>query len=605
MPTFNQVAFIPRAVESLLAQTFSGWELVIVDDGSSDGTSEVLEGWKSHPQFRHYRLDENQGFAAALNCALDHACGEMIAYLPSDDNYYRNHLASLLRCLDANPGAVLAYAGIRFKQRLAARGKIPGYPLQLVQVMHRRVQERWVEREQLITDDLDRLFWSRLRKHGNAQGTGRITCEWVDHPNQHHKAILEPMGGGLNPYRARYGVRHPLRFHSSRGNSVDEVEHYRRFRERADTPPAVDGLKILLVGELAFNPERVLALEERGHRLYGLWTPRPWWFNTVGPLPFGHVHDLRRATLRKDTARLGIDIIYALLNWQAVPFAHEVLRAQLGVPFVWHFKEGPWLCMEHGTWPQLIDLLTGSDGQIYSSPEERDWFAGAVPATRNGLAMVLDGDLPKQEWFTDERSARLSASDGEFHTVVPGRPVGLPPVRLRELAREKIHLHFYGDVQQSAWRRWIAEAQALGSGYLHLHPHVGPDRWVVEFSRYDAGWLHFLRSRNKGDIRESFWDDLNYPARMATLAAAGLPLIQYDNAGSIVATQSLAQQLDIGVFCKSIAELGMQLRDRRQMERLRDNMWRERLRFSFDYHADRLVEFFCTVIANHSHSHAS
>jgi glycosyltransferase involved in cell wall biosynthesis len=599
MPAFNQGAFIDRAIESLLAQTFTAWELLIVDDCSFDETSERIQYWKSHPQVRCYRLERNRGFAAALNCALDRAQGELIAYLPCDDQYYREHLASLVRCLEAHPRAVLAYAGVRYKQRRGACGKIPGRPLQLVQAMHRRGEERWVEREQLVTDDLDRLFWAKLLERGEARGTRRITCEWIDHPAQHHKAILESAGGGLNPYRRRYAVPHPLRFQSSRGDYFDEVGLYRRFRDRPGTPPAADGLKILLVGELAFNPERILALEERGHRLYGLWMAKPWWFNTVGPLPFGHVQDLSPATWREDIRRLGIDLIYALLNWQAVRFAHEVLLARPGVPFVWHFKEGPWLSMEHGAWPQLIDLHTLSDGQIYSSPEERDWFAATVPATREGLAMTLDGDLPKREWFAGRRAPRLSALHGEFHTVVPGRPVGLPPVRLRELAAEKIHLHFYGNVQQAAWRRWIEKAQAMGPGYLHLHPYVGPDRWVAEFSRYDAGWLHFLRSRNKGDIARAFWDDLNYPARMAPLAAAGLPLIQYDNRGSIMATQSLASRLQVGIFAKSMAELGMHLRNRSRMEQLRANMWRERQQFSFDRHVDELVEFFRAAIQNY------
>jgi hypothetical protein len=84
---------------------------------------------------------------------------------------------------------------------------------------------------------------------------------------------------------------------------------------------------------------------------------------------------------------------------------------------------------------------------------------------------------------------------------------------------------------------------------------------------------------------------------MAALAAAGLPMIQYDNTGSIVAMQSLTRPLGIGVFCKSIAELGAQLRDRGEMERLRSNVWRERPRFTFDFHADSLLDFFRTVIA--------
>ena len=66
-----------------------------------------------------------------------------------------------------------------------------------------------------------------------------------------------------------------------------------RWIERGEL--VTDDLKILLVGELAYNAERVLALEERGHKLYGLWTPEPYWWNTVGPLPFGHVEDIPRA----------------------------------------------------------------------------------------------------------------------------------------------------------------------------------------------------------------------------------------------------------------------------------------------------------------------
>ena len=66
MPTFNQARFLDRALENLLAQTFPGWELLIVDDGSSDDTAEVLARW-THPQFRCHRLNGNQGFAAALS----------------------------------------------------------------------------------------------------------------------------------------------------------------------------------------------------------------------------------------------------------------------------------------------------------------------------------------------------------------------------------------------------------------------------------------------------------------------------------------------------------------------------------------------------------
>ncbi len=597
MPTYNQAAFLRRAVRSLLTQTFSNWELLIADDGSSDETPALIAQYRTDPRIRDWRFEENGGVARALNFAFTEARAPLVAYLPSDDIYYPGHLASLLALLASRPEACLAYSGVRFHERRMEAGQIPGFPLQLVQVMHRRAEQRWTERQELVSDDLERLFWSKLRPGGAFAGTGEISCEWVDHPRQHHKTIRENMGGGVNPYRSRYHVKHPLRFQSSVGSYTDEITQYARFREQPQTPPAPDGLKILLVGELAFNPDRVLALEERGHQLYGLWIDNPWWLNTVGPLPFGHVQDLPRSDWRNAIRKLQPDIIYALLNWHAVAFAHEVLQAGLGIPFVWHFKEGPWLCLEHDLWPRMVDLHTRSDGQIYSTPELRDWFETIVPGcTQHGRTMVLDGDLPKREWFEGTPSPRLSDVDGDFHTVVPGRPIGLHPGLLRDLAAERIHLHFYGDLQHRDWGPWVEEGQRVAPGYLHLHSHVAVSQWVTELSRYDAGWLHFQKSDNGGNLGSAFWDDLNFPARMATLAAAGLPWLQYDNAGAIVATQTIARQLDIGVFCRDMASLGAQLRNRERMTQLRNNVWRHRPLFTFDHHADDLVAFFRRVI---------
>jgi hypothetical protein len=291
-------------------------------------------------------------------------------------------------------------------------------------------------------------------------------------------------------------------------------------------------------------------------------------------------------------------VIYALLNWQTVRFAHQILDENPGIPFVWHFKEGPFICLEKDLWRELLELYCRADGQIYSSPEMRDWFETVAPGiSQSAPALVLDGDLPKRDWFDAPRSPRLSERDGQIHTVVPGRPIGLHPHTVGELAGQGIHLHFYGDFTQGVWRDWIAKVEELARGYLHLHPNVDQDRWVSEFSKYDAGWLHLFESRNGGDLRRADWDDLNYPARIATLAVAGLPLLQRDNSGAVVAAQTLARQLEIGVFFRSMEHLRAQLADAPRMERIRANVWRQRELFTFDEHADRLVEFFRAVIA--------
>lgn len=596
MPSYGQAHFIGRALDSLLAQSCGDWEALIVDDGSPDDTGAAVAPYLADARVRYTRLAANRGLGAALNAALALARAPLVAYLPSDDVYYRDHLRQLAGRLDAAPGAVLAYSGVRHHYNRSVPGPVAGGWLQLVQCMHRCGAARWTERGELESDDLERLFWARLRPLGAFVGSGDVSCEWVNHPAQRHKLMQEP-DGGINPFRSYYRIDQPLRFHSSTGNASDEVEQYRAPRERGATPRAADGLKILLVGELAYNADRVLALEEQGHTLYGLWTPQPAWFNAVGPMPFGHVHDLPRANWRDAIAAIAPDIIYAQLNWQAVPFAHQVLMATPGIPFAWHFKEGPFICIEKGSWPQLAELYRYADGRIFCSPEMADWVATAIPGLSPDRPQhLLDGDLPRRGCFGHAPTPLLSAGDGEIHTVVPGRPIGLHPPTVAELAAQGVHLHFYGDFTQGQWREWIDKARGLAPRHLHLHANVDQPNWTAEFSRYDAGWLHAFASENRGEIRRANWDDLNYPARIATFAVAGLPMIQRANDGAIVATQALARRLDIGIFYDSVADLARQLRERGRMAQLRAQVWSQRHQFCFDHHVPALVDFFRRVI---------
>jgi hypothetical protein len=309
------------------------------------------------------------------------------------------------------------------------------------------------------------------------------------------------------------------------------------------------------------------------------------------------VQDLPHEDWRAAVRALAPDIIYAQLNWQAVPFCHEVLMATRGIPFAWHFKEGPFICLEKGSCPQLVDLYRHADGRIFSSPEMRDWFDTVVPGLSGcGPCHVMDGDLPRAGWFRQQRAGRMSVSDGQQHTVVPGRPIGLHPPSVAALAAQGIHLHFYGDFTHGLWREWIDTCRRLAPGYLHLHANVDQANWMHEFSRYDAGWLHAFESRNQGEIRRADWDDLNYPARMATLACAGLPMIQRANPGAAVATQALTQRLGVGVFFRSIDQLGELLRERDSMEGVRERVWAQRGQFTFEQHAPGLLAFFGTVI---------
>ena len=600
LPTHERAPFLSRALDALSAQSFTDWELRAVDDGSTDGTFGMLEtAAAADPRIHLRRFERNRGLGAALNAGLDDAQGPLIAYLPDDDTWYPEHLERLVRSLDDHPDAVLAYSGLRHHYNGESLEPLEADGLQLVQLLHRRTAGfRWKTREELVTDSLAWMGLDGLALHGAFVATGEVTCEWVDHPGQRHKLLREPVGG-IAPYRRRYRIAEPLRFHSTAGDLIDEGQRYARYRDpaRPVREPRPDGLRILLVGELAYNADRIIALEEAGHRLSGLWMPDPYWYNTVGPLPFGHVVDASSDDPLEAIRETRPDVIYALLNWQAVPFAARVMRENPGVPFVWHFKEGPFISLEKGHWDDLVELTAGADGLIHTSDEMRTWFGTVVPGAEDPeRTLVLDGDLPKAEWFQVPLPPRGAFEDDGIHTVVPGRPIGLHPEDVAALAGHDVHLHFYGDFTQGQWRGWIERTRSMAPRHLHLHSAVGQERWVEEFGRYDAGWLHVFESRNGGELRRATWDDLNIPARMATLAAGALPMLQRSNEGHVVATQTWARRTGTGILFRDWSDLAERLHDEAERRRARDAVMAVRDELTFDAHVPRLEAFLRATI---------
>jgi glycosyltransferase involved in cell wall biosynthesis len=100
LPTFNRADTILRAVESVRAQTFQDWELIVVDDGSTDGTAKLLEGLD--PRVRIFS-QENQGMGGARNRGLRECAGDYIAFQDSDDEWLPHHLELFLAFFEAHP----------------------------------------------------------------------------------------------------------------------------------------------------------------------------------------------------------------------------------------------------------------------------------------------------------------------------------------------------------------------------------------------------------------------------------------------------------------------------------------------------------------------
>ncbi|MBN1830333.1 MAG: glycosyltransferase, partial [Deltaproteobacteria bacterium] len=111
MPAYNHEKFIIPAVESVRDQSFKNWELLIVDDGSTDETGSKADGLSGGP-IRVFH-QENSGTASALNRGLAEARGQYIAILNSDDAYHPKRFERLIEAMNGNPGALLALSTVR------------------------------------------------------------------------------------------------------------------------------------------------------------------------------------------------------------------------------------------------------------------------------------------------------------------------------------------------------------------------------------------------------------------------------------------------------------------------------------------------------------
>lgn len=116
MPCFNRAAFLADAIASIRAQTFPNWELVVVDDGSTDDTRATLERLlksDAPSQAVRYVHQANGGAYAARNAGLNRARGEFIAFFDSDDVWLPHHLADGVGALQNHPELDWVYADAR------------------------------------------------------------------------------------------------------------------------------------------------------------------------------------------------------------------------------------------------------------------------------------------------------------------------------------------------------------------------------------------------------------------------------------------------------------------------------------------------------------
>jgi glycosyltransferase involved in cell wall biosynthesis len=202
MPAYNAEKYIGQAIESVLGQTYSHWELVIVNDGSSDGTAQAAAAFEDE-RIRLYN-QPNGGEASARNHALEQSRGEYIAFLDADDLFLPHHLACTVEYLQNHPerdavytdgtyidpqGSIIEplskrrrgpFEGDIFEQVVRA-SDVFGPPICIL-LRHQRVitHQVWFDTRIVIGPDWD--FLTRFAENNSFGYVDAATCLYRLHP---------------------------------------------------------------------------------------------------------------------------------------------------------------------------------------------------------------------------------------------------------------------------------------------------------------------------------------------------------------------------------------------------------------------------------------
>jgi len=228
MPTYKHSAYIRRAINSVLRQTFENWELIIVNDNSPDDTDKQVATFLKDKRIRYFKNRETVGEWASVLEALKFSRGKYIAYLHSDDIWYPNHLQIMYDYLESHPDKYIVYTafhgGGRYAKHLElsvpagkafenipAEQDITGREKELIQygnfmipiqVMHRReCLERHRpptraedEQEGRPHTNPDGRLWAKFLKDYNIGFINVPTAQWVIHGENSHLNEASSMG---------------------------------------------------------------------------------------------------------------------------------------------------------------------------------------------------------------------------------------------------------------------------------------------------------------------------------------------------------------------------------------------------------------------------
>jgi glycosyltransferase involved in cell wall biosynthesis len=148
MPTYNRCYCIWKAINSVLEQDYPFFELIVIDDASEDGTGKLIKEF-SDPRIKYFKLEKNKGASNARNYGLKKAKGEFVAYLDSDNTWYKEYLGIMIKALESNEDKVLVFCRKNYRLTLLEEDGT-----------EKRVRDEFSGREKYF--DLKRLWHRRI-----------------------------------------------------------------------------------------------------------------------------------------------------------------------------------------------------------------------------------------------------------------------------------------------------------------------------------------------------------------------------------------------------------------------------------------------------------
>jgi glycosyltransferase involved in cell wall biosynthesis len=248
MPVYNNDRYLVEAIESILNQTVTDFEFIIVDDGSTDQTSTILTSYESRdPRIRVVR-QKNGGIVSALNTGIAFCRGEYIARMDGDDISYPNRFSLQMDYLDNNPDCVVVggvfmsidEAGNRLWPYRFARNKVTSFrtfPIQVALTVHPLAM---IRKEALIAlggyratfpHAEDYELFLRISKYGRVHNLDEILLSYRNHPQSISRQNIELQEtamayaefAALSAYRNKFDFVTPQTDFESARREIDKM----------------------------------------------------------------------------------------------------------------------------------------------------------------------------------------------------------------------------------------------------------------------------------------------------------------------------------------------------------------------------------------------